>query len=89
MAHISEVLRQLDNKVDAKGKQTVFSIGFHLKDGEYVYFNRAVAVGVNGNMSNNAVRGVLPIDQDGNESGHRYPVSIWAILEFNGQKVYL
>jgi hypothetical protein len=41
------------------------------------------------NLKNNRQRGILPVDQDFNKTGHVYPVSIDLILEFNNQEVVL
>jgi hypothetical protein len=40
-------------------------------------------------MSKNSIRGVLPIDLQGNKTSHPTPVSIDAILEWNGMEVIL
>jgi len=40
---LSEALSQLDEKVLPDGSQKTFSIKFIKKDGEVVYFNRAVS----------------------------------------------
>lgn len=82
-------LREYDVKETPQGKQTVFSIKFVKKNGELVFMPRAVACGLAQNMKSNRLRGVMPVDQKGDKTGHPTPVSIDAIVEWNGKKVIL
>jgi hypothetical protein len=84
-----QALREMDIKETPYGKQVVFSIKFIKKNGQIVFFPKAVATGLRFNMSQNRFRGVRPIDADGNATGHVYPVHIDNIIEFNDQKVKL
>lgn len=81
------VLKELEAKESPDGKQTVFSIKFVKKDGELVFMPRAVAAGLKMNMKTNRMRGVLPVDENGNTCGHVTPVSIDSLIEYNGIKV--
>ena len=83
------MLREYDIKENPQGKQTVFSIKFVKTNGEIVFMPRAVACGLTANMSKNSIRGVMPIDLQGNKTGHPTPVSIDAIIEWNGMEVIL
>ena len=83
------MLREYSVKETPDGKQTVFSIKFIKRNGELVFMPRAVACGLKQNMSINRLRGVLPVDTDGNSIGHPTPVSIDAIVEWNNMKVIL
>lgn len=83
------MLKEFDIKETLDNKQTVFSIKFIKKNGELVFMPRAVACGLKQNMSENRLRGVLPIDKNGDSIGHPTPVSIDAIVEWNGMKVIL
>ena len=83
------MLREYDIKETPAGKQTTFSIKFIKKNGELVFIPHAVACGLTANMSKNSIRGVLPIDFKGNKIGHPTPVSIDAIIEWNGMQVIL
>ena len=85
----SLVLREYDVKETPAGKQTIFSIKFIKKNGEIVFMPRAVACGLTANMSKNSLRGVLSVGADGNKIGHPTPVSIDAIIEWNGMNVIL
>ena len=87
--HLREVLAYLDIKVDDKGKPFTFSIGFVIKDGRYVYLKRACSVGVRQNMKENFLKAFQPVDKTGKNIGHRYPVSIWSIMNYNGKQVSL
>ncbi len=83
------MLREYDMKETPVGKQTTFSIKFIKQNGELVFMPRAVACGLTANMSQNRIRGVLPIDLEGNKISHPTPVSIDAIIEWNGMDVIL
>jgi len=83
------MLREYDIKETPAGKQTTFSIKFIKQNGEIVFMPHAVACGLAANMSKNSIRGVLPIDLQGNKASHPTPVSIDAIIEWNGKIVVL
>jgi hypothetical protein len=83
------MLREYDIKETPAGKQTVFSIRFVKKNGEIVFMPRAVACGLTANMSENRLRGVVPVDARGNKTGHNTSVSIDSIIEWNGMEVIL
>ncbi len=83
------MLREYDIKETPEGKQTTFSIKFIKQNGEVVFMPRAVACGLTANMSKNRIRGVLPIDLEGNKISHPTPVSIDSIIEWNGMQVIL
>ena len=83
------MLREYDIKETPQGKQTVFSIKFIKADGQIVFIPRAVACGLTANMNKNRLRGVVPIDMQGDKIGHPTPVNIDAIIEWNGMQVIL
>lgn len=83
------MLREYDIKHTPDGKQTVFSIRFVKSNGEIVFMPRAVACGLTANMSKNRIRGIVPVDSSLNKISHHVPVSIDAILEWNGMEVIL
>jgi len=80
-------LKQYEAKETPTGKQTVFSIKFVKKDGELVFMPRAVAAGLKMNMKENRMRGVLPVDANGEGCGHVTPVHIDGLIEWNGMAV--
>lgn len=82
-------LREYDIKETPDGRQTIFSIKFVKTNGELVFMSRAVACGLSANMEKNRLRGVLPVDEVGKSIGHPTPVSIDAIIEWNGAEVKL
>ncbi len=85
-----EVLKAITYKEDGLGKPVVFSIKFRTKgSGELIFIPQGIACGVKGNMSANRLRGVQPVDDKGNYTGHPTPMSIDRIVEFNGEKVYM
>lgn len=83
------MLREYDIKETPEGKQTSFSIKFIKTNGEIVFMPRAVACGLTANMSKNRLRGVVSIDLKGDKIGHPTPVSIDAIMEWNGLEVIM
>jgi len=87
--HLREVLADLDIKVLSNGKPYTFSVGFVIKDGRYVYLKRACSVGLRTSMKENFLKAFQPVDQDGKNVGHRYPVSIWSIMNYNDKQVVL
>ena len=70
-------------------KPVFFSIGFILKDGRYVYLNKSYSKGLRVNLKDRRLKAFQPVDSKGQSIGHIYPVSIWAIVEFNGKTVCL
>jgi len=68
------ILREYDVKENPQGRQTVFSIKFIKRNGELVFMPKAVACGLTVNMKENRLRGVLPVDAQGNGIGHPTPV---------------
>lgn len=82
-------LKEYDVKESPDGRQVQFSIKFVNKQGELVFIPRAVACGLKMNMAKNRMRGVLPVDENGDKVGHVYPVGIDNIIEWNGKKVIL
>lgn len=83
------MLREYDVKEEPGGKQVVFSIKFVKQNGELVFMPRAVACGLSVNMNKNRLRGVIPVDGNGDGMGHPTPVNIDAIVEWNGKAVIL
>lgn len=80
-------LKEYEVKETPQGRQARFSIKFVKKDGELVFMPMAVACGLKMNIKQNRMRGVLPVDQQGNAAGHVTPVHIDGLIEFNGMKV--
>jgi hypothetical protein len=85
----AQVLREMEIKETPYGKQVTFSIKFEKKNGELVFFPRAVSAGLRFGMKENRFRGVVPVDADGNATSHVYPVHIDNIHEYNGMTVKL
>lgn len=83
------VLKELEIKDFPNGKQHFFSIKFCKKDGEIVFIPRATSTGLPFNIKTNRMRGVVPVDDNGDKIGHVYPVNIDLILEYNKIKVKL
>jgi len=84
-----QVLREMEIKETPDGKPNTFSITFEKKNGEIVFLPKAVAAGLRMNMKQNRMRGVVPVDDRLNKTGHIYPVSIDNIRRFNDKIVTL
>lgn len=85
---LDEVLKDLDKKEKGNVKHA-FSVNIILKHGEIRKMNRAVKVGQGFSLKNNEMRAFMEIDDKGKSKGHPTPVSIWAIVGYNGKKVML
>ena len=83
------VLKSLDIKETESGKRIHFSMVFVTKQGERIFVPRAVSVGLSYSLTANRLRGILPIDINGEKMGHVYPVCIDNILEYNSMEVIL
>lgn len=83
----NEALKVLDIKEDKDGNQKRFSIIFDKKNGERVFYKRAVSCGLNMNLKENRYRGVVAVDANGDKIGHPTPVGIDRIIELNGEKI--
>lgn len=86
---LSVVLADMEEKKLPDGSQKVFSIKFIKKNGELVFINRSIKVGLKMDMYKNAFRGVLRVDKDLEKIGHPIPVKIWNIIEYNGIEISL
>jgi len=83
------LLKSLDIKTNPNGSQVVFSMVFLKKNGERVFVPRAVSCGLPFSLTAHRMRGVMPVDANGDKSGHVYPVNIDHILEYNSMEVIL
>jgi hypothetical protein len=82
------VLKELDIKEDpTTSKQRVFSITFDKKNGERIYYPRAVSCGLNMDLKANRCRGILAVDKNGNAISHPTPVGIDRIIKYNDLSV--
>lgn len=80
-------LKEMEVKETPEGKLVMYSIKFVKKNGELVFFPKAISVGLKFDMKSNRMRGVMPVDEFGNGIGHITPVNIDGIVEWNGMKV--
>ncbi len=84
------MLQELDIRTMPNGMKRIFSIKFLTSDGKVYFFPQAFAGGAGRmNMKLARVRGIQPCDCKGTPEGHRYPVGIDRILEYNKMKVVL
>ncbi|MEI7526760.1 MAG: hypothetical protein WCJ95_20595 [Mariniphaga sp.] len=84
-----EALKEFEVKETPGGEPVTFSIKFVKKNGELVFYPRAIAAGLRFNMNDKRMRGVLPVDFNNMASGHVTPVHIDSIVEWNGKQIKL
>lgn len=82
-------LREYDIKEDPAGNPVTFAIKFVKKNGELVFIPRGRPSGLPFNATANRMRGVMPVDENLEQTGHVYAVDIDAIVEWNGKKVVI
>ena len=80
-------IKELDSRETPDGKPICFSIKFVKKNGELVFIPRAISSGLKMNMTENRMRGVMPVDAQGRSIGHVTPVHIDSLIEWNGKLV--
>ena len=85
----ADALREMETREKANGKASHFSLQFYLKNGELVSFPRAVMRGLRADMKSNRLRGILPVDSNGDPIGHIHAVSIDNLRQFNGMQVVI
>ena len=85
----ADALREMETREKSNGKASHFSVQFYLKNGEVVSFPRAVVRGLRADMKANRLRGIQPVDSEGNPIGHIHAVSIDNLREFNGKQVVI
>lgn len=85
---LNACLADMDERIMTDGRLKIFAIGFVTKTGTYIYLQRAIACNVRQNMKRFDFKGVVEIDEEGREVGHRYPVYIHAILYYKSQTFF-
>ena len=83
------MLKDLDVRETPSGELRTFSVCFVLQNGQRVFFPRAIVTGLKCNVRTNRMRGIQPVDQRNESTGHVYPVSIDNFLEYNGMEIIL
>jgi hypothetical protein len=79
----------METREKSSGRAARFSVQFYLKNGELVSFPRAVMRGLKADMKRNRLRGIQPVDSEGNPIGHIHAVSIDNLRQFNGMQVVI
>lgn len=85
----ADALREMETREKSNGIAARFSVQFYLKNGELVSFPRAVVRGLKADMKSNRLRGIQPVDSEGNPIGHIHAVSIDNLRKFNGMQVVI
>ncbi|MCD4681121.1 MAG: hypothetical protein K8S00_12120 [Bacteroidales bacterium] len=83
----AEVLKSWDIKEDPDGRIHTFSVKFVTKTGKIIDIKRGTPCGLNMNMKENRMRGIIEVDEKYNKIGHPTPVNIDLIIEFNNLRV--
>lgn len=79
----------MDVKETPDGKSVIFSIVFITKQGQRVFLPYAINTGLPYSLKFHRLRGILPVDREGEKIGHVYPVGIDNLIEFNSKEVML
>ena len=89
----ADALREMETREKANGKASHFSLQFYLKNGkevtEYLAVEGSIMRGLKADMKRNRLRGIQPVDSEGNPIGHIHAVSIDNLREFNGMQVVI
>lgn len=85
----ADALREMETREKSNGRASHFSIQFYLKNGELVTLPNARVRGLRANMKAGRLRGIQPVDPEGNAIGHIYTVSIDNIRMFNQKQVVI
>jgi len=81
---LNAVLADWDERKLPDGSDKVFSVAFISKKGKFRFIKRAKKTGLRMNMKYNDMKAVQPVDENGFEIGHIYPVWIHSILFYSG-----
>lgn len=81
---LNAVLADWDETKFPNGLVKYFSVAFISKEGEFRFIKRGKKAGLRMDMKANDMKAVQPVDVDGMEIGHIYPVWIHAILYYSG-----
>lgn len=81
---LNAVLADWDEVKLPNGKIKTFSVGFISRKGEFRFVRRGIKTGLRMKMKDMDMKAVVPVDENGNESGHVYPVWIHAIVYYSG-----
>ena len=88
VTELNAALADWDENKLPNGSDKYFSVAFITKNGEYRYVRRAKKAGLRFNMKENDMKALIPVDDEGNEFGHVYPVWIHAIIYYSGNIEY-
>lgn len=84
VTELNAVLADWDEDKFPDGRQKFFSVAFISKSGEFRFVKRARKMGLRFNMKANDYKALQPVDKEGIDNGHVYPVWIHAILFYSG-----
>jgi len=85
---LNAVLADWDEHKLPDGRDKFFSVAFVSRKGEFRYIKKCRKVGLKMNMKANDMKAVQPVDQDGADRGHVYPVWIHSILYYSGNVIF-
>ncbi len=84
VTELNAVLADWDETKLPDGSDKFFSVGFITKTGEFIYIKRGKKRGLRFSMKEYDYKAVQPVDKNGNETGHVYPVWIHSIVLYIG-----
>lgn len=84
ITQLNAILADWDETKLPNGQTKFFSVAFVSKKGEFIFIKRGKKTGLRFNMKKHNMKAVQPVDNEGNEIGHVYPVWIHSILYYSG-----
>ncbi|MDF1546414.1 MAG: hypothetical protein P1P88_01240 [Bacteroidales bacterium] len=87
VTELNAVLADWDEAKLPNGQDKYFSVAFVSKKGEFRFVKRGRKTGLRMHMKDNDMKAVQPVDTDGMDIGHVYPVWIHSIIFYSGNVV--
>jgi len=84
VTELNAVLADWDESKLPNDQDKLFSVAFISKEGEFRFIKRGKKAGLRFSMKEFDMKAVQPVDSDGHETGHVYPVWIHSILYYSG-----
>jgi hypothetical protein len=88
VTELNAVLADWDEAKLPDGSIKTFSVGFVSKKSEYRFIKRGIKSGLRFSMKDTDMKGVQPVDKNGEEFGHVYPVWIHSIIFYSGNVIF-
>lgn len=88
VTELNAVLADWDEERLPDGRIKNFTVAWISKKGEYRFIKRGKKSGLKHNMKEHDFKAVQPVDMNGDEIGHVYPVWIHSIVYYSGNVIF-